>query len=306
MDAALFVEQILNGVQAGVMLFLMAAGLTLVFGIMGLINLNHGTLFMAGALVAAKVVSYTGSFWLGVVVAIAFSGALGVLLETTVFRKLYNRDHLDQVLATYALILFFNGLARAVFGRQPYQIDFPQGLGGSVHLFGDLEYPVYRLLIIMVGVVVAAFIHLLVTKTRIGMLIRAGSTHREMISALGVNIVALFTGIFAVGACLAGLAGSMIGPLQAVEIGMGEDIVILAFVVIVIGGIGSIRGALVGSLLVGIVDALGRTLVPLVLSRLTDAGTVASLSGAFASIGVYVILAMVLLIRPNGLFAGRV
>lgn len=306
MDFALFAEQILNGLQAGVTLFLTAAGLTLVFGIVGFINLNHGTLVMAGAYIAAKIATVTGSFWLGLAVAVPSVVLFGLLLETSVFRRLYHRDHLDQVLATFSLILFFNELARIVFGRLPYQIDKPALLAGSVHLFGDLYYPIYRLAVIGVGVAVATGLWYLTAKTKLGMLIRAGSTHRNLVGALGVNVGRLFLAIFALGALLAGLAGAIIGPMQAVEVGMGENIVILALVVIVIGGVGSIRGALVASIFVGVAESLGRTLVPYLFEKVVDTSTVTFLSGMFASTSAYVILAAVLIVRPQGLFAGKV
>ena len=302
MDYALIAEQILNGLQSGVTLFLTAAGLTLVFGIVGLINLTHGTLVMLGAFTGATVSAISGLFWLGLFSAVLAALSIGLLLEVLIFRKLYRRDHLDQVLATFALILFFNELTRIAFGRQPFQIEPPAALSGSVHLFGDLNYPVYRLVVIAVGILVALLLWALIAKSRLGMLIRAGSTHRDVVSCLGVNVSALFLAIFALSASLAGLAGAIVAPQQAVEVGMGEQIIILAFVVIVIGGVGSVKGALLASVLVGITDALGRSVVPLALASMFEPTMVASISGAFAAMSAYIVLVAVLIWRPQGLF----
>ena len=258
MSASLLVEQILNGVQFGTMLFLMAAGLTLVFGVMGLINLAHGSLYMTGAFVCAWVTAASGSFWLGLAAGAVAAAAAGALVEVAVIRRLYHRDHLDQVLATFALILIFSESMRWIFGDQPLWLDVPASLSGAVTLPGGSPYPVYRLLIIGVGVLLAVGLYLLIARTRLGMRIRAGESDREMIGALGVDIRSLYTVVFALGAALAGLAGALVGAQQSVEVGMGEPVLILAFVVIVIGGIGSIKGALVGALLVGLVDTLGR------------------------------------------------
>ncbi|MEM8657993.1 MAG: branched-chain amino acid ABC transporter permease, partial [Pseudomonadota bacterium] len=252
MTIILFVEQLLNGLQLGVMLFLMAAGLTLVFGVMGLINLAHGSLFMVGAFAAAAVSASTGSFLLALMAALAAAAAAGALIEVVVIRRLYTRDHLDQVLATFALILIFSEGTRWVFGSFPVFLDIPDALSGPVTLPGGIQYPLYRLVLIAIGLAVALGLFLLISRTRLGIQIRAGESDREMIAALGVDISRLYTIVFALGAALAGLAGALVGAIQSVQVGMGEPVLILAFVVIVIGGIGSIRGALVGALLVGL------------------------------------------------------
>jgi len=301
MTLALAFEQLLNGIQFGVMLFLMASGLTLIFGVMGLINLAHGSLYMVGAFVCAYVTGLTGSFWLGLVAGSLGAALMGVMVEVLVIRRLYHRDHLDQVLATFALILILSEGTAWVFGSQPLWLDIPSILKGSVEL-GVLIYPVYRILIIVVGVLVALGLYLLISRTRIGMRIRAGENDREMIGALGVNISVLYTFVFAVGAALAGLAGSLVGALQSVEVGMGEPVLILAFVVIVIGGIGSIKGALIGAMLVGIVDTLGRVLLPSLFQWFMEPSAAASVGSALASMLIYLLMAIILAIKPKGLF----
>lgn len=301
MTLALAFEQLLNGIQFGVMLFLMASGLTLIFGVMGLINLAHGSLYMVGAFVCAYVTGLTGSFWLGLVAGSLGAALMGVMVEVLVIRRLYHRDHLDQVLATFALILILSEGTAWFFGSQPLWLDIPSILKGSVEL-GVLIYPVYRILIIVVGVLVALGLYLLISRTRIGMRIRAGENDREMISALGVNISVLYTFVFAVGAALAGLAGSLVGALQSVEVGMGEPVLILAFVVIVIGGIGSIKGALIGAMLVGIVDTLGRVLLPSLFQWFMEPSAAASVGSALASMLIYLLMAIILAIKPKGLF----
>ncbi|MBV8030729.1 MAG: branched-chain amino acid ABC transporter permease [Betaproteobacteria bacterium] len=301
MTAVLLVEQALNGLQFGLMLFLLAAGLTLVFGIMDMINLAHGSLYMLGAFIAAALVQATGSFWAGVLLAIPATAIAGMLLEVLLLRKLYGRDHLSQVLATFALILILNELVRIAWGPDA-PLAMPASLSGPVELFPGLSYPAYRLVIIAVGLAVAAFLFLLVNKTRIGMLVRAGASDREMALAMGVNIRALFTAVFGVGAALCALAGGLLAPLLAVQVGMGENILIVAFVVIVIGGIGSIRGALVGSLLVGVVDTAGRTLLPLALGAFLPAQVASAAGPALASVAIYLLMALVLYFRPQGLF----
>lgn len=298
----LFVEQVLNGLQLGVMLFLMSAGLTLVFGIMGVINLAHGTLYMAGAYITATVMLQADSFALALLVTLPAVAALGLVIELLVIRHLYERDHLDQVLATFGLILFLNELTVILWGRQPILLSIPEFLSGHVELVPGVPYPVYRLAIIAVGILVAALLYVLLQHTRLGMVVRAGATNREMIGALGVNISRLFTLVFAFGALLAGLAGFMAGPLVAVEVGMGEDILILTFVVIVIGGIGSVRGALVGALLVGLVDTLGRAFLPSLFALFMSPAEASGVGAALASMSVYVLMAIVLITRPRGLF----
>src|SRR5258706_11126451 len=262
MSVILFLEQALNGVQFGLMLFLLAAGLTLVFGIMDMINLAHGSLYMIGAYFMASFVQMTGSFWLGLPLALIATAVLGAALEMSLLRRLYGRDHLTQVLATFAVILIANEAVRIAWGSQPIMLNPPAGLTGPVALPGGLQYASYRLLIIGVGIAVALALFFLVTKTKRGMLGRAGGSNPGMGTAMGVDIKRLFTAVFAVGAALCALAGAMLGPILAVQVGMGENILILAFVVIVIGGIGSIPGPFVGSLLVGIVGTRGRAFLP--------------------------------------------
>src|SRR5689334_7589264 len=240
------------------MLFLLAAGLTLVFGVMDMINLAHGSLYMVGAFVAAWIAGRTGSFVLGVAGAVVITGLFGIALEAGLLRTLYARDHLSQVLATFALILILNDGVKFVFGTD-LPLSAPAALDGPVQLLPGLSYPAYRLVILAVGLALALLLWLLVQKTRLGALVRAGASNRAMATAMGVDIGRLFTLVFGIGAALCAVAGAFLGPLLAVQVGMGENILILAFVVIVIGGIGSIRGALVGAILVGCVDTLGRT-----------------------------------------------
>ena len=302
MPATLVAEQVLNGLQFGVMLFLMSAGLTLVFGVMGLINLAHGSLYMIGAFACAAVVSLTGSFWLGLAASLAAAAAAGALVEMTLMRRLYQRGHLDQVLVTFALILVFSEGTRWVFGAFPLYLDIPPSLAGTVPLPGGLDYPLYRLVIIAAGLAVAAGLFQLVSRTRLGMRIRAGESDREMIAAIGVNIRALYTAVFALGAALAGFAGAVIGSITSVEVGMGEPVLILAFVVIVIGGIGSIKGALVGAILVGVTDTMGRLLLPALFGTFLEPADAAATGASLASMLIYLLMALILFFRPGGLF----
>lgn len=304
MSGLLLFEQALNGLQFGLMLFLLAAGLTIVFGVMDMINLAHGSLYMVGAFLAAWLTSLSGSFWLGLAGSVALTAALGMLIESTLLRTLYARDHLSQVLATFALILILNDGVKMVFGTD-LPLSAPGSLAGPVQLPFGLQYPVWRLVIIAVGLVLALGLYLLVQKTRVGALVRAGATNREMSSAMGVNVARLFTMVFGLGAALCAVAGALLGPLLAVQVGMGEHILILAFVVIVIGGIGSIRGALIGSLLVGFVDTLGRTLLQSGLREALPPQWASAAGPALASIAVYVLMAAVLVWRPQGLFPVR-
>ena len=301
MSLILLIEQVLNGIQFGVMLFLMAAGLTLIFGVMGLINLAHGSLYMVGAFAAAAVAGWTGSFILALIAALAAAAAAGALVELLVIRRLYDRDHLDQVLATFALILIFSEGTRYVFGSFPLFLDIPAALSGPVMLPGGILYPLYRLVIIAVGLLVAAGLFVLIAKTRIGIQIRAGEADREMIAALGVDISKLYTLVFALGAALAGLAGALVGAIQSVQVGMGEPVLILAFV-IVIGGIGSIKGALVGALLVGLTDTLGGALLPTLFATFMEPSSANTIGSAVASMAIYILMAGVLLFKPSGLF----
>jgi len=302
MTGILVLEQSLNGLQFGLMLFLLAAGLTLVFGIMDMINLAHGSLYMIGAYLIASIALVSGSFWLGLALGITATAAIGALLELTVLRRLYQRDHLSQVLGTFAILLMSNEAVRWIWGSQPIELNPPAALAGPVELLPGFSYPAYRLFIIAVGLAAAGLLYLLVTRTRLGMQVRAGASNREMALAMGVDVRRLFTLVFSIGAGLCALAGGMLGPLLAVQVGMGERILILAFVVIVIGGIGSIRGALLGALLVGVVDTAGRTLIPYVFERVLGPELAASLGPAVAAILIYVLMAAVLFFKPQGLF----
>lgn len=299
----LFIEQLFNGLQLGVTLFLLASGLTLVFGIMGLINLSHGSLYMVGAYVAATVTSQTDSFLIGLVAAMAAAALLGVVIETVIMRRLYHRDHLYQVLATFGLILFFNELVRIIWGSQPLFVDIPDALNFTINIFGEAAYPAYRVFIILVGIVVLGILYGLIFYTRIGMLTRAGSSNRMMAQALGVNINLLYTGIFAFGAVLSALAGALAGPIYAVEIGMGEHILILAFVVIVIGGIGSVKGSFISAVVIGIVDTLGRAYLPAIFQSFMSASDGAVVGSSLASIAIYLLMAVILVLKPKGLFS---
>ena len=297
----LVIEQVLNGLQLGIMLFLMSAGLTLVFGIMQVINLAHGSFYMIGAYVGATVTARTGSFLLGIAAALPAAALVGMLVEATVLRRLYKKDHVDQVLATFGLIMFFNEATRIIWGRQPLFLDVPTWLSGSIEIIPDVPYPSYRVAVIGVGILVALFLYFLFTYTRIGMQIRAGASNREMAGALGINIKMLYTLVFGLGTLLAGLAGVMAGPILAVEAGMGESILILTFVVIVIGGIGSVRGAFVGALLVGMVDTLGRAFLPGFFRLFLSTAYADGVGASVASMSIYILMAAILVWRPRGL-----
>ena len=305
MSISLFLEQVLNGLQFGVMLFLMSAGLTLVFGVMGLINLAHGSLYMIGAFAAAAIASWTGSFWLGLVASLMAAAIAGVIVEIVIIRRLYKRDHLDQVLATFALILLFSEAMRWIFGAFPLFLDVPEILSGTLSLPLGIEYSKYRMMIIVVGILIAVGLFSLISKTRLGVRIRAGESDREMIAALGVDISKLYTLVFALGAALAGLAGAMVGAIQSVEVGMGEPVLILAFVVIVIGGIGSIKGALVGAILVGLTDTLGRFLLPSFFKIFLNPSSATDIGSALSSMMIYILMAVVLIWKPSGLFGNN-
>ena len=302
MNAVLLVEQSLNGLQFGLMLFLLAAGLTLVFGIMDMVNLAHGSLYMVGAYLVATATLASGSFWLGLGVGMLATAALAALLEVGLLRHFYERDHLAQVLGTFAVLLMANEGVRMVWGSQAISLNPPEALAGPVELWPGFSYSAYRLFIIAVGLVVAALLYLLVTRTRLGMQVRAGASNRDMALAMGVPVRRLFTGVFALGAALCALAGGLLGPLLAVQVGMGEQILILAFVVIVIGGIGSMRGAFLGALLVGGVDTAGRTLLPTALQWLWPGEAAANAGATVAPILIYLLMAAVLFFKPRGLF----
>jgi len=295
-------EQFLNGLQLGLLLFLLAAGLTLVFGIMDLVNLAHGSLYMLGAYFAATFTTITGSFLVGVVLALAATLLAGMALEVVAMRRLYGRDHLDHVLATFGLILFFNELVRLVWGPEGRNLTLPPWLNSSVEILPGVTYSMYRLSIIVVALLVALALYLVIMRTRLGMLVRAGASNREMTGALGVNINLLYTLVFGVGAALAGLAGLMQAAILTAQIGMGENILILAFVVIIIGGIGSIRGAFIASLLVGLIDTMGRAFLPDLLKAMLSPAAAATVAPALSSMLIYLIMAVVLVVRPEGLF----
>jgi branched-chain amino acid transport system permease protein len=297
--------QVLNGVQLGLLMFLLAAGLTLTFGIMDLVNLAHGSLYMMGAYIAWTLIGWTDSFVLGALLALPATFLLGIVVEAIVMRRLYGRDHLDQVLATFGLILFFNELVRAVWGPAGKSIAVPSFLARTVEILPGVPYPAYRFAIIVAGAVVAVLLAWLVARTRLGMLIRAGASNRRMIGALGVNIELLFSLVFGLGAVFAGLAGLMAAPLSSVKIGMGDDILIVAFVIIVIGGIGSIKGAFVAAMVVGQIDIIGRAFLPDLLKTFLSNSAASSAAPAISQVLVYIVMAGVLVWRPTGLFGQR-
>lgn len=301
MTTALVLTQLLNGLQLGVLLFLLAAGLTLVFGIMDFVNLAHGSLYMVGAFIATAASNATGSFLLGALAAVPGTMLVGILVDRIALRGLYARDHLDQVLATFGLVLFFNEAVKMIWGDSPLYSQVPSWLDGTVSLMG-FNYASYRLAIIAVGLAVAAFLYWLINRTRVGMLIRAGATHAPMVAALGVNIRLLNMMIFGLGAGLAGLAGLMAGPIFSVQSGMGETVLIQTLVVIIVGGIGSIRGAFLAALIIGVVDTMGRVFLPIWMMTVTD-GNIAQAAGpALASMLIYLLMAVVLAFKPDGLF----
>lgn len=305
MTWTLLLEQLLNGLQFGLMLFLIAAGLTLVFGIMDIMNLAHGSLYMAGAYVAAETMQRTGSFTAAVLVAAVATGVAGVVLELVLIRRLAVRDHLAQVLGSYAVILIANDLVKMVWGPAPMMLNMPAALSGPVQLLPDLMYPAYRLMIIVFGLAAALGLYWFVTRTRAGVLVRAGASNRQMATLMGVRVPLLFLGVFTLGAMLAAVAGALLGPITSVQVGMGEEILILVLVCIVIGGIGSIRGALVGALLVGMVDTAGRAFLPMLLRQVFSPAVASSVGPTLAAISIYVLMAVVLVYRPSGLFPAR-
>lgn len=304
MSATLLLAQLLNGLQYGVLLFLLAAGLTLVFGIMSFVNLAHGSLYMLGAYAAAIAYDATGSFVLAILAAMGTALLIGLVLEVSIVSRLYRRDHLDHVLATFGLVMFFNEIVRMVWGPQPLFVQVPEVLSGTIDIVG-FSYPSYRFAIIFTGLLVAVGSHLLINKTRIGMLIRAGAQNPQLVGALGVNIGLLNAMLFGVGAMLAGLAGAMAGPVLSVQSGMGEPVLITTLVVIVIGGIGSVSGALYAALIVGLVDTLGRVFLPLLLRQVAERSIADAAGPALASMSIYLLMALVLALRPQGLFPAR-
>jgi len=301
MTTSLLLAQLLNGLQYGVLLFLLAAGLTLVFGIMSFVNLAHGSLYMLGAYAFAVVGTQTDSFLLGVLAAVVTGVVVGFVLEKVAVSKLYQRDHLDHVLATFGLVMFFNEVVRMIWGPQAVFVSLPEYLSGTIEIFG-FSYPTYRFLIIAVGLLVAIGSQWLIHKTRVGMLIRAGSVNPSMVGALGVNIRFLNAMLFALGAALAALAGAMAGPILSVQSGMGEPVLITTLVVIVIGGIGSVHGALYASLIVGVADTLGRSYLPMFLRQVADRDIANAAGPALASMLIYLLMAIILVVRPQGLF----
>jgi branched-chain amino acid transport system permease protein len=298
----LFVEQFLNGLQFGLLLFLLAAGLTLVFGIMDFVNLAHGSLYMIGAYFAATFAALTGSFVGAVLLALVATLLVGMVVEIIALRRLYGRDHLDHVLGTFGLILFFNELVRLIWGPAGKNLDLPSWLNTSFQILPGVPYPTYRLVIIAVALAVALALYIVIMRTRVGMLIRAGASNREMIGALGINIKLLYTFVFGIGAALAGLAGIMQTPILTAQIGMGENVLIVAFVVIIIGGIGSIRGAFVASIFVGLIDTIGRAFLPDILKLALTPTAAATAAPALSSMLIYIVMAVVLIVRPEGLF----
>ncbi|MBC2769158.1 branched-chain amino acid ABC transporter permease [Pusillimonas minor] len=297
----MFVEQAMNGLQYSALLFLLSAGLTLIFGIMNVVNLAHGSFYMVGAFCAASAVAITGSFTVAIIAAVFSAGVYGLIVEKLIISRLYHRDHLDQVLATLGVIFFTNALVTLVFGRSPPFVDIPPLLSGSVQILPGLNYPIMRLAFIGAGVLVAIGLWFLISRTRVGMLVRAGADDAEIVDALGINIRRLFLLVFGLGALLGGFAGVMGAPLLAIEIGMGEKILITTLVVIVVGGVGSVRGALVGSLLVGLVDSFGRAYIPIWMSQILPPEYSDSVSSSLVSASIYILMAIVLLVKPRGL-----
>jgi branched-chain amino acid transport system permease protein len=297
-----FIEQCLNGVQLGMLLFLLAAGLTLIFGIMDLVNLAHGSLYMLGAYFAATFAAVTGSFVAGAMLALAATFVSGVVLEIIAIRPLYGRSQLDHVLGTFGLLIFFNDLVRLIWGPAGMTLSLPREMLSAVQILPGVYYPLYRLVIILVTLAVAALLYVVIMRTRLGMLIRAGASNREMVGALGINIKLLYTLVFGFGAALAGFAGLMQAPILTVQIGMGENILILAFVVIIIGGIGSIRGAFVAAIIVGLIDTIGRAFLPDILRSVLSTNAAITLAPSLSSMSIYMLMAAILVFRPEGLF----
>jgi branched-chain amino acid transport system permease protein len=296
------IEQCLNGIQLGMLLFLLAAGLTLIFGIMDLVNLAHGSLYMLGAYFAATFIALTDSFLMGLGLGLIATLIAGMVMEVIAIRPLYGRDHLDHVLGTFGLLIFFNELVRLIWGPEGRTISLPMEMLTAVQVLPGVYYPLYRLVIILATLAVALLLYVLVMRTRIGMLIRAGASNREMVGALGVNIKLLYTLVFGLGAALAGFAGMIQAPISFVQIGMGENILILAFVVIIIGGIGSIRGAFVAAVIVGLIDTMGRAFLPDVVRMFMSYSAGSSLGPALSSMLIYTLMAAILVFRPEGLF----
>ncbi len=306
MDYTLLFVQTLNGVQLGLLLFLVASGLTLVFGILDFVNLAHGSIYMLGAFICASLTLWFGNFLLAVLVALPLTALVGYGLERLVARSLYDKDHLDQVLATFGLILVLDTLAHMIWGPAGISVPLPAWLDGQVELFEGAVIPSFRLLIIFTGLVVAGGLIWLVNYTRLGMLIRAGASNRTMVSALGIDIQTLFALVFALGAMLAGLAGMLIAPITSAEIGMGGQIIITAFVVIIIGGIGSMKGAFIGAIIIGLIDTLGRSFLDQLFEFIMSENAAETAAPAVSAMMIYILMAAVLAVRPQGLFPPKV
>ena len=300
--STLFLIQFLNGLQLGVLLFLLAAGLTLVFGIMDFVNLAHGSFYMVGAFFGATFAVWTGSFFAGLFIAVVLTAVIGAAVEFGVIRRLYAANHLDHVLATFGIILIADTMVQLLWGPEGKAIALPEYLNGQVEILSDIIFPTYRLLIIGTGLAIAMGLYWLIGSTRLGMLIRAGASNRTMVSALGIDIKTLFTAVFALGAALAGLAGMLIAPITEASIGMGNDIIITAFVVIIVGGIGSMKGAFIGALLIGLIDTLGRSFLDEMLELIMSVDAAETAGPALSSMLIYLIMATVLALKPQGLF----
>ncbi len=301
MDWSLLITQLLNGLQLGLLLFLLASGLTLIFGIMDFINLSHGSFYMIGAYFCGSVVARTGSFFAGVLFGLVGMFAVGALVEWLIARKLYRADHLDHVLVTFGLILIFDTLVHLIWGAAGMAIALPDVLNGQITI-GTLVLPSYRLLIIVAGLSVAAILYFLVSRTRLGMLIRAGASNRTMVEALGININRLFLFVFALGAAMAGLAGMLIAPITEASIGMGNDIIIVAFVVVIVGGIGSVKGAFYAAMILGLIDTLSRSYLDVILKLAMPVTYAETAAPALSAMLIYILMAAVLAFRPQGLF----
>jgi len=302
LNSVLFLEQVLNGFQFGLMLFLLSAGLSLIFGIMDMINLAHGSLYMIGAYLVSTLASVCNNFWMGLLLGVIGTSVIGVILELSLLRRLYHRDHLTQVLGTFAVMLICNELVRLIWGEQPITLNPPQSLSGAVEILPGFYYSSYGICIIGFGLITALILYFLIAKSRLGMQVRAGAANREMALVMGVSVNRLFTLVFGIGAALCAVAGGLLGPVLAVQVGMGESILILAFVVIVIGGIGSVRGAFWGALIVGLIDTASRTVIPLIFSTIMSQEAAANAAPAVASIAIYLLMATILFIKPRGLF----
>jgi len=305
-DYTLLFVQTLNGLQLGLLLFLVASGLTLVFGILDFVNLAHGSIYMIGAFICASLTLWLGNFLWAVVIALPVTGALGFAVEKLVARRLYEKDHLDHVLGTFGLILVLETGAHLIWGPAGITVPLPAWLDGQVELFDGAVIPSYRLLIIATGLAVAGGLFWLVNYTRLGMLIRAGASNRTMVSALGIDIATLFALVFALGAMMAGLAGMLITPITTASLGMGGQIIITAFVVIIIGGIGSMKGAFIAALIVGIIQTMGRSFLDQGFEFFMSENAAETAAPAVSAMAIYILMAVVLAFRPQGLFPPKV